>query len=133
MSGFPAKYCRVVASRVEGDDAYVLLDTGPEGHPYLYGVNCSRGDGSWHDDGSGNTPCWAQSGPDILLGTLVIWGEAPVDAEMVRFSFEGTTTEEPVSNGVYLAAWWRTPSPEGSWPRVEAFRIRDVWIHGSFR
>jgi hypothetical protein len=28
MFGFPAKYCRVVASRVEGDDAYVLLVAG---------------------------------------------------------------------------------------------------------
>lgn len=25
MVGFPARYCRVVASCVEGDDAYVLL------------------------------------------------------------------------------------------------------------
>ena len=40
MSTFPAEYCHVVAARTEGDDAYVLLDTGPPERPYLYRVNC---------------------------------------------------------------------------------------------
>jgi hypothetical protein len=128
MAGFPAKYCRVVASRVEGEDAYVLLDTGSDGRPYLYGVNCSKRDGGWLEGGSGNGPSWSQAGPDDLLGTLVIWGDAPAEAEMVRAWFDGGAIEEPVNNGVYLAVWWRTRCPEESWPRVEAFRIGDVWI-----
>jgi hypothetical protein len=131
MCGFPAKYCRVAASRVEGDDAYVLLDTGSDGHPYNYGVNCSQRDGRWLEGGSSNGPGWSQAGPDDHLGTLVVWGEAPPDAEMVRVGFEGTAIEEPVNNGVYLAAWWRTRRPEESWPRVEAFRIRGMWIQAA--
>lgn len=128
MVGFPARYCRVVASRIEGDDAYVLLDTGSDGRPYLYGVNCSRHDGGWVEGGSGNGPSWSQAGPDELLGTLVIWGEAPGGADMVRARFGGVVVEEPVNNGVYLAVWWRTPSPGTSWPSVEAFRIRERWV-----
>ncbi len=128
MAGFPARYCRVVASRVDENDAYVLLDTGSDGCPYLYGVNGSKRDGGWLEGGSGNGPSWSQAGPDDRLGTLVAWGEAPADAEMVRVCFEGRSAEEPVNNGVYLAAWWRTHCPENSWPYVEAFRIGDVWI-----
>ena len=36
MLGLPMKYCRVVASRVNGDDAYVLLNTGSSEQPYLF-------------------------------------------------------------------------------------------------
>lgn len=129
MDGFPARSCRVVASRVHGDDAYVLLDTGSDGRSYLYGVNCSRHDGGWVEACSGNGPNWAQAGPDHLLGTLVDWGEAPAGADMVRALFEGGAIEEPVQNGVYLVVWWRTPSPPASWSRVDAFRIRGVWTH----
>ena len=32
------EHCRIVATRVDGDQAYVLLDTGTDTHPYLYGV-----------------------------------------------------------------------------------------------
>jgi len=131
MCDFPAKYCRVAASRVEVDDAYVLLDTGSDGHPYLYGVNCSQRDGRWLESGSSNGPGWSQAGPDDRLGTLVVWGEAPPDAEMVRLAFEGTAIEERVNNGVYLAVWWRTRCPEESWPRVEGFRIRGMWIQAA--
>src|SRR5437763_11093428 len=53
--GFPAE-CRIVAMRKQGDAAYVLLDTGPAGRPYLYGVNCQRRDGSWSPGASGNGP-----------------------------------------------------------------------------
>lgn len=84
MGGFPPKYCRVVASRVRGDDAYVLLDTGSDGNPYLYGVNCTRRDGHWCEGGSSNGPGWSQAGPDDLLGTLVVWDEAPPDATYRR-------------------------------------------------
>ena len=46
MFGFPPKYCHVVASRVHGDEAYVLIQTASDGSSYLYGVRCHRhGDG----------------------------------------------------------------------------------------
>src|SRR5205823_8074012 len=73
--GFPAE-CRIVAMRKQGDAAYVLLDTGPAGRPYLYGVNCQRRDGSWSPGASGNGPGWSQVGADKELGTLTVWGDA---------------------------------------------------------
>jgi hypothetical protein len=128
MSSFPARYCRVAASPVDGDDAYVLLDTGSDGRPYLYGVNCSKRDGRWEEGSSSNGPGWSQVGRDDLLGTLVVWDQAPPGAEIVRVRFEGQAIEEPVQNGVYLAVWWRTRCPEESWPRVDAFRVGDTWV-----
>jgi hypothetical protein len=59
MDGFPIEHCRVIASRIQDDDAYVLLDTGSQGQPYLYGVNCVRSAGRWHETSSGNGPGWA--------------------------------------------------------------------------
>lgn len=128
MVGFPAKYCRVVASRVNGDDAYVLIETGSDGNSYLYGVSCIRRDGGWHEGASGNAGGWSPAGPDDdALGTLTFWDEAPRDADMVRIVFGGETVEEPVVDGAYLAVWWRTPFPNGRGPRIEAFRINGEW------
>jgi hypothetical protein len=70
MEGFPPAYCHVVAARVHEDDAYVLLDTGSPGQPYLYGVNCLRQNGRWFDDGSSNgsggVPCPEEEWPRLL-------------------------------------------------------------------
>ena len=127
MTGFPARYCHVVASRVNGDDAYVLIETGSDGNSYLCGVTCVRRDGSWREWGSGNGGGWSPSGPDYVdLGTLSFWGEARRDADMVRIVFGGKTIEEPVKDGAYLAVWWRTPSPD-EWPRIEAFHVGGEW------
>jgi hypothetical protein len=128
MEGFPDAHCRVVATLVSGDDAYVLLDTGEPGYPHLYGGCVARENGGWRDGTSSNGPGWTRTGsPDDDLGTLVIWDEAPEGADHVRVSFRGETRVVPVTNGVYLAAWWRLPCPEGEFPRVEAFRVRGRW------
>jgi len=128
MVGFPAKYCRVIASRVEGDDGYVLLNTGSPGSPYLYGVNCWRVNGRWFEGGSGNGPGWEQRGHDPDVGTLSFWGDAPADAEMARVEFEGALLMAPVVDGAYLVVWWRVPLPQ-TWPRVTAFQIAGCWVH----
>ena len=128
MTGFPAKYCRVVATRVEGDHAYVLLDTGPPAQPYLYAVNCKRQDGRWFEGASGNGPGWSLSDEAKRLGTWSVWGEAPTDADVVRVEFHDQLVEERVTSGVYLAVWWRQPEPDGVGPRVIAFRIKGDWI-----
>jgi hypothetical protein len=112
MVGFPARYCRVVATCVNGDVAYVLLDTGS--------------DGLWSEGGSSNGPGWSQAGSDPHLGTLVDWGEAPPQADAVRLDFNGVVLEVAVNDGAYLTAWWRVPCPRAAWPRVEAFRIGRV-------
>jgi hypothetical protein len=127
MVGFPPEHCRVVASRVEGDAAYVLLDTGSRGQPYLYGVNCSRANARWFEGTSGNGPGWAHVGDDPEVGILSLWGEAPPEAERVRVEFQGDVFEEPVGDGVYLTVWWRVPPPR-DWPRVIAFRIGGRWV-----
>src|SRR5215208_6036453 len=59
LEGFSAAAsCRVLASHTQGDVAYVLLDTHADGWPYLYGVNCYRKEGRWHDGSSGNGGGW---------------------------------------------------------------------------
>ena len=116
MSGFPPVHCRVVASVMHEGDAYVLLDCGSPGQPYLYGVNCVRREGGWSEMSSGNGPGWSLTVPDRGLGTPTLWGDAPADADLVRVNFNGLTSEVPVRNGAYLAVWWRVPSPRHGWP-----------------
>jgi hypothetical protein len=128
MVGFPRKYCRVVASCVEGDAAYVLLDTGSEGHPYLYGSVCTRENGRWMEGASSNGDGWKRLSLDSELGAMVAWEQAPANADGARVEFQGGVQEVPVKNGVYLAVWWHVPCPDFSaWPRVTAFRIDGRW------
>ena len=126
MYGFPAKYCCVITSRLEGDRAYVLLNTGSKDDPYLYGVNCKRQEGRWFETGSANMPGWEQTHHNPDVGTLSVWGEAPADADSVRVTFDGKTVEEVVIGGAYLFVWWRVPS--GIWPRLAAFRRAGHWV-----
>ena len=126
MVGFPIQHCRVVGSRVDGDDAYVLLDTGSVGQPYLYGVNCSRHDGLWREDSSGNGSGWALSETDTGLGTWSLWADAPQGADLVRVEFAGESSEHPTDDGVYLVVWFRTPNRPA--PRVTALRTNGVWV-----
>lgn len=104
MSTFPAKYCRVVASRAEGDHAYVLLDTGSDGRRYLYGVTCFRQDGKWLEGGSCNGPCWSRTGDGV--GMQVTWGEAPPGVKAVRLRVNGNVVDIPVNDGIYFEAWF---------------------------
>ena len=69
-AGFPPQYCRVVTSRAHGDDAYVLLDTGPPERAYLYGVQCRREHGKWVEQASGNGSGWTRTDSDPDVGTL---------------------------------------------------------------
>ena len=124
MEGFPPAYCRVIASRVSGDHAYVLLNTGSTVSPYLYGVNCFRKGGRWFESSSSNGPGWAGTGRG--LGNLSCWGDAPERATAVRVSFDGRAFEETVIEGAYLLVWWQVPYPSG-WPAVSAFEIAGVW------
>ncbi|HEY7476487.1 MAG TPA: hypothetical protein VH679_15810 [Vicinamibacterales bacterium] len=126
MEGFPAKYCHVVAIRVNGDEAYVLLDTGPAGRPYLYGVNCGRRGGRWFGGASGNGPSWSLSDERTGLGTLSVWDEAPPAADRVRVEYDGQVIEEPVREGAYLVVFWNRPSDFKH--SSVAFRINGEWI-----
>jgi hypothetical protein len=130
MTGFPEEHCRVISSRSLADDAYVLLDTGSPGQPYLYGVNCHRTDGQWFEGCSGNGPGWAQTGNDPDLGTLSLWGDAPQGVDCVRVVFDGVTIDEPVHHGAYLFVWWRVPCPK-RWPHVVATRAKGIWTPDS--
>ena len=128
LSGFPAGAVRVVASRTSDDDAYVLIDTRPDGPPYLYGVELTRDGDGWIEGGSGNSAGWRLRELGKDLGSLVVWEEAPLGADQVRVEFEGDVREEPIENGAYLSAWWRVPYPDTLWPRVVSFRIDGRWI-----
>jgi hypothetical protein len=134
MDGFPATACRVAAVARGGDDAYVVVDVGPLGHRYLYGVSVTREEGGWVEGSSGNGPGWTLTDPERDLGTATVWGEAPEGTTRVRASYDGDVREAPVSRGVYLVAWWRVPSPSDTdYPRVEAFQIGGRWVSQSSR
>ncbi len=120
MSTFPAKHVYVVAARKKGDDAYVLLNTGSRDQPYLYGVNCGRKAGRWYERGSANGPGWEQTAHTPDVGTLSMWGDAPLDSTRVRLEFNDQIIEEAVTDRAYLAVWWRVPCPS-AWPCVVGF------------
>src|SRR5919108_659370 len=94
MTGFPDTHCQVVTSRVLGNDAYVLSNTGSRTRPYLYGVNCARKNGQWFERSSARSPGWGQTGHNRDVCTLSLWGEAPDGAEAVRVAFGGDLIEE---------------------------------------
>ena len=127
MAGFPPEHCRVVASRVNGDYAYVLLNTGPSEQPYLYGIHCRRENGTWLQKGSSNDPGWEQTDDDPETGTLAFWDHAPAGADMVGTQFDGRTFEGPVMDRIYLLVWWGVAEPQ-NWPCVQAFRMAGVWV-----
>ena len=124
MTGFPEAHCRVIASRRLEDDAYVLLDTGSPGHPYLYGLNCFQRDGQWFEHGSSNGPGWEQTGHDPDVGTLSLWADVPEDVDCVRVNFDGVLIEEPVSDALLVR--WRVAQPT-QWPHVVAVRANGTW------
>ena len=128
MAGFPAEYCRVVASAVNGDDGYVVLDTGSAAYPYWYGVSVWRGPDGWRDGTSGNGPAagWTATEKDRNLGTAFVYGEAPFGATRVRAALGTDVREAPVSGGVYLVAWWRVPA-EAQTPMLAAFEVGGQW------
>lgn len=108
----------------------MLLDTNGEGQPfpYPYGVHCERVDGGWVEGSTSNGPGWSQVGPNIELGTLADWSEAPAGADRVRLTYNGEVREEPIENDWFLAAWWGVPWPDDRWPRVEAWRVGGQWV-----
>lgn len=112
MVGFPPQHVRVVATRIEGDDAYVLLDTGSRQQPYLYGVNCKREAKGWREMSSGNGGGWSLSDEKLNLGTWALWDEAPPGAAHVCVEFDGVTSEHAIQDGFYLVVFFkRPPSP----------------------
>ena len=129
-AGFAEAQCRAVASQVYEDNAYVLLDTGSPGEPYLYGADCCRINGRWFELGSSNGSGWHQTGTDPDVGTLSLWDEVPEDVEAVRVMFNGSMSEHPASQRAYLAVWWRVPLP-AAWPTVVGVKIRGVWHDAS--
>lgn len=126
MVGFPKAYCRVVGSRTFEDHAYVLLDTGSPGQPYLYGSTCIRRDGRWFEGGSSNAPGWEQTSHEPDLGTLSFWDNVPAAVDRVRVWFDGMVVEEPVTDGAYFLVWWRVPLPS-EWPSIVAVHENGAW------
>ena len=122
MYGFPPAYCRVVASTMHGDYAYVLLDTRIHEAPYLYGVTCRRDQAGWSELGSSNGSGWTEEG-----GFLYFWDEAPTGADRVRVTFRGAEVEQEVSGRAFLVVWWDVPELSDEWPWVVAFRFGGEW------
>jgi len=131
MEGFPPAHCRMVESAVDGDDAFVVLDTGPAGRPYLYAGTVHRDAAGWHGgiDGNGGAVGWTITDAERDLGVVAIWDEAPPGADAARIRRGDEECEIPIRHGVYLATWWREPFPEdGPWPAAVAFRVGGRWV-----
>jgi hypothetical protein len=129
MDGFPAEHCRVLAVDVDGDDAFVMLDTGPADYLYLYGGTVFRDSDGWHSGGDSNGVGigWRRTVADTGLGVVHASGEAPLGADAVRIAWRGTEREGAIRNGIYLMTWWREPYDEAPGPCVLGFRIDGKW------
>jgi hypothetical protein len=130
MEGFSAAHVRVVASARDGDHAFVVLDTGVTGAPYLYGGTVHRIAGRWHggSDSNGGAVSWSRTDEAGEVGVVALWDEARPGANAVRVRWRGAEREVPVQFGVFLAVWWREPWPEDEWPALVAIRVNDRWI-----
>jgi hypothetical protein len=102
MEGFPPEHCRVAACVVGGDEAYVVLDTGPMGRPYLYGSAVSRGPRGWEAGTSGNGPSagWTLTDSEHDLGTSYVYDLAPAGADRVRAVLDEDVKEVAVGGAV---------------------------------
>ena len=129
MEGFPPAHVRVIATAHDGDHAFVVLDAGAPGTPYLYGGTVHRIDGRWHggSDSNGGGVGWSRTDTDGVLGVVTIWDEAPLGVDAVRVRWRGAEREVPVHSGGFLAAWWQQPFPEDEWPTIVAIRARGQW------
>ena len=130
MEGFNSEHCRVLAVELDGDDGFVMLDTGPPRSPYLYGGTVKREFGGWSGgiDSNGGGIGWTSTEPDRDVGVVHVCGEAPEGADAVRVSWRGTSRESPVRNGIVLLTWWQEKNPQRAYPRVVAYRVGDEWI-----
>ena len=129
MQGFPPAHCRVIAADIDGDDGFVMLDTGPAEYRYLYGGTVKRVESGWEGgpDSNGGGIGWTITDWDQDLGVVYVCDEVPSDIDSVRVTWRGEEREVPVRNGVYLVTWWREQYPEGEWPRATSFRNRGRW------
>lgn len=129
MTGFPGAHCRVAASAIDEDDAYVVLDTGPAGYRYLYGLSAVREADGWRDGTGGNGPAagWVLADAARELGTAYVYGEAPAGATRVRATLGGDVREAAVAGGIYLVTWWRVPG-DAPPPALAAFEIGGAWM-----
>jgi hypothetical protein len=130
MSGFPAEHCRVLASAVEGDAAFVVLDTGPTEYRYLYAGTAERTEGGWTDGTSSNGPSAGLTLTDGEgeRGVAYIYDQAPAGADRVRAALGDDVREVAVANGIYLVTWWGVPAAEERTPVPVAFRVADEWV-----
>lgn len=128
MTGFPARYCRVVSSTRHANAAFVLLDTGSPGHRYLYGSVCRRIDERWQELSSSNAFGWTQTDDERGTGVIVLWGEVPHESDMVRIAFDGDVHDCPVYAEVFtFLAWDRNQPLLSELPRVVALHTNGRW------
>jgi hypothetical protein len=130
MFGFPRAHVRVVALVQDSDHAFVVLDTGSPGAPYLYGGTVHRIAGRWQggSDHNGGGVGWTVTESGQELGVVTIWDEAPAGAEAARVRWRSVERDVPVNAGGFLAAWWREPYPDDDeWPTLVAFRVSGQW------
>ena len=124
---FPPEFCRAIAVREHEDAAVALFDTRQNAEPYLYQVHYYRENGRWSEGNSSNGSGWHLLDAETELGVETAWGEVPPGADRARFTFGGEIREEPVSNGVYFAAWWNVACPSVH-AEATGFRVGGTWV-----
>ena len=128
MPRFPAEQCRVVAVAIEGDDAFVVIDTASADKPQFHGTAVSRDAGRWVAGGSSNADAgWTRTDVKDDLGVVYLWDTAPLGVTAVHVEWRGLAQDVPVQNGVYLATWWRQYADDEV-PTATAFRWGDDWF-----
>jgi hypothetical protein len=129
MDGFPAAHCKVLAVDVDGQDGFVVLDTGPIQYRYLYSGTVKRTSDGWQSwsDSNGGGMRWSATDLEAEIGVVAVCDEAPPDANAARVEWRREVRETPKRNGVYLVTWFREPFPEAPWPRVTAFHTSEGW------
>ena len=127
-TGFPERYCRVVASRVHGDDAFVLLSTNTRKQAYILGQLWTQRQRALAR--ARFVQCFGWLGTDRTQPGRrhgLPLGAAPEGADMVRIHFQSVAFEEPVTERAFLFVRFQMPCDLLDRPDVEAFRVNGVW------
>jgi hypothetical protein len=98
-----ARVMRRILTRVNGDDAYVLLNTGSSTQPFLYGVSCHRENGRWLERDGANGPGWERT---VTIPTLGLCPSGTMPRLTQIWSESNSTAASSKSLSSIVPFWW---------------------------
>ncbi len=111
----PAKFVKVIAVVVRGDEA-IVAQLMNESEPDT--SHCVRKGDGWVEQSSGNGDT-AFMGLENGVGTVVTWCEAPTWAVAAKYEVDAREQVVPVQNDCVVATF--DGVPENSWPKLAAW------------